>query len=121
MPLVTPLANVDDVGRRVGQWQAANHSPVRPKAVIVSSNTSRASWRSHTRRNSAMYPGGARWPRRGSRDRFDHDRGGVGRAAAQQRTSSSRAAQAASSAGARRRRMSPFGTGATGCLSSTGS
>ena len=36
-------------------------------------------------------------------------------------SSSSRAAQAASSAGARRRRMSAFGTGATGCLSRTGS
>ena len=35
-------------------------------------------------------------------------------------SSSSRTAQAASSSGGRRRRMSAFGTGATGCLSSTG-
>ena len=54
MPLVTPFANVMMSGVASGQWQAANHSPVRPNAVIVSSNTSRTSWRSQMRRSSAM-------------------------------------------------------------------
>jgi hypothetical protein len=53
MPLVTPFANVMMSGSASGQWHAANHSPVRPKAVIVSSKTSRTSCRSQMRRSSA--------------------------------------------------------------------